>query len=89
MLSGLFCAATQMVSSNIWVANTQPSSGGSRLLMIRVERFQREAAGPPPHTSQSPAVLTLETKVPRSGRPSSASVCGKNECISGFEFLKR
>ena len=57
------------------------------LLMILVERFQRDAAGPPPHTIQSPAVLTLEIKVPREGRLSSASVCGRNEYISGFDFL--
>ena len=77
-----------MSSSTILVEKTPPRSGGSLPLIILEERFHKEAAGPPPHTNQSPAVDTLDMKLPSSARVSSDSELGRNEYSSGLFFLK-
>lgn len=55
--------------------------------MIRVEIFQRDAVGPPPQTSQSLAVETLEINFPF-GRLSSDSLSGTKVNTLGWAFLK-
>ena len=72
----MFCPPTAIRSSSIVAAYTAPLSGGSLLLMILVDRFHREAEGPPPHTNQSPAVLTVEINLAEPGEDNSASLYG-------------